>query len=78
MYLGHSSFYRLNVARAPFGGKLNGREANDDLGRVVGVSEPEEWREISALQAVTRSSMPPRDPHVLFSSCRSGLVHVSR
>jgi hypothetical protein len=43
---------RLNVSRHPFGGKQHSRDSSDDTGRVIGVSEPEEWREISTLQTV--------------------------
>jgi hypothetical protein len=47
-----SLFFRLNVSRQPLGTKSNPRDSNFDAGHVIGVSEPEEWREISALQTV--------------------------
>jgi hypothetical protein len=45
---------RLNVSRQPLGVKPTySRDSNVEAGHVIGVSEPEEWREISTLQTVT-------------------------
>jgi hypothetical protein len=47
----------LNVSRL-FGVKATAKECNYDVGHVVGVSEPEEWREICTLQTVGSNLAP--------------------
>ena len=69
---------RLNVSRQALGVKPTySRDSIVDASHVIGVSEPEEWREISTLQTVTLSAT--LHIYVPLTMClRNGLEHASR